>query len=234
MCSNYQPVTRSDRLLKFFGATREKDEPSVDTWPTGLAPMIRLAEDGSGNKRVEDGVFGLLPHFAKEIAAGRRTYNARSETIATLPSYRLSWKKGCAASFQQKASTSRDMRVALPCAGASRFRSARPWALLASTPWKHQDGRTLFTFSMITVNADGHPVMQRFHRPDDEKRMVVILHPEDYDAWLTCSVEQAPNYFQRWSEPLETIAAPLPPRAPRAISGRVIVPPNPPQTGELF
>jgi putative SOS response-associated peptidase YedK len=51
-----------------------------------MAPMIRLAEDGSGNERVEDGFFGLLSHFAKEIAAGRRTYNARSETIATLPS----------------------------------------------------------------------------------------------------------------------------------------------------
>lgn len=31
--------------------------------------------------------------------------------------------------------------------------------------WKHQDGRDLFTFAMLTVNADGHPVMQRCHKP---------------------------------------------------------------------
>jgi hypothetical protein len=35
---------------------------------TGLAPFIRLAEDGSGNKVVSDGPFGLLPQFATELA----------------------------------------------------------------------------------------------------------------------------------------------------------------------
>jgi putative SOS response-associated peptidase YedK len=91
---------------------------------------------------------------------------------------------------------------------------------------------------MLTVNADGHLVMKRFHRPEDEKRMVVILKPEDYDAWLTCSVDQAPNYFRQWMEPLEAVAAPLPPRAPKTISGKVVVPPvpppEPPDAPELF
>ena len=78
---------------------------------------------------------------------------------------------------------------------------------------------------MLTVNTDGHPVMQRFHRPEDEKRMVVILRPEDYDAWLSCPVSQAPGFLQQWCGPLEAVADPLPPRAPRAISGKVVVPP---------
>lgn len=88
MCSNYRPVTRADRLLAFFGVTRERDEAPVDIFPLGLAPFIRRAEDGLGNKRVDDGVFGLLPHFAKELAYGRKTYNARSETVATLASFK--------------------------------------------------------------------------------------------------------------------------------------------------
>jgi len=235
MCSNYQPVTRSDRLLRFFGVTREKDEPSIDLWPTGLAPMIRLAEDGSGNKRVEEGIFGLLPHFAKEIAAGRRTYNARCETVATLASYRLSWKKGMRCIIPAES-------IYEPCyetGTAVRWRIALPFGTPMGIagiywPWKRQDGKMLFSFSMMTVNADGHPVMQRFHRSDEEKRMVVILRPEDYDAWLTCPVEKAAGFFQQWMEPLEAVAAPLPPRAPRAVSGKVIVPPSPPGTGDLF
>ena len=64
------------------------------TWPTGLAPFVRLAEDGSGNRRVDDGAFGLLPVFAKELAYGRKTYNARTETVAKLPSFRSAWKQG--------------------------------------------------------------------------------------------------------------------------------------------
>ena len=48
----------------------------------------------------------------------------------------------------------------------------------------------------LTTNvmiADDHPLMKRFHRPEDEKRMVVILDPEDYGNWLTCGVQDAPG-----------------------------------------
>ncbi len=38
--------------------------------------------------------------------------------------------------------------------------------------------------AMLTVNADGHPVFARMHRPGDEKRGVVILRGGDYDEWL--------------------------------------------------
>lgn len=34
------------------------------------------------------------------------------------------------------------------------------------------------------VNADGHAVTGRTHRPNDEKRSVVILRAADYDEWL--------------------------------------------------
>src|ERR1700712_807147 len=92
MCANYRPVTRMDRMLTFFGVERDRDEVPHDVFPTGLAPFIRRAEDGSGNKVVLDGAFGFLPLFAKEIAYGRKTYNARSETVARLPSFRDAWR----------------------------------------------------------------------------------------------------------------------------------------------
>jgi putative SOS response-associated peptidase YedK len=37
---------------------------------------------------------------------------------------------------------------------------------------------------MLTINADAHPLMQHMHKPQDEKRMVVVLQESDYDAWL--------------------------------------------------
>lgn len=58
--------------------------------------------------------------------------------------------------------------------------------------YEDQDGRSRIGMSMLTVNADGHPVMPRMHKPNDEKRSVVILRPEDYDEWLhTKNVEAA-------------------------------------------
>jgi hypothetical protein len=84
------------------------------------------------------------------------------------------------------------------------------------------------------VNADGHPVMQRFHRPEEEKRMVVVLDPADYDRWLSCPLAEAPWFFKQWMGPLDSFADPLPPRAPKTHSGKVIVPPSlPPGVGDL-
>jgi putative SOS response-associated peptidase YedK len=57
------------------------------------------------------------------------------------------------------------------------------------------DGREMFAFSMLTVNADDHPFMRRFHAPNDEKRMVVILDSEDFEQWLTCPVAEAKERF---------------------------------------
>ena len=81
---------------------------------------------------------------------------------------------------------------------------------------------------------NSHPLMKRFHRPEDEKRMVVILDPEDYGNWLTCGVQDAPAYFRQWNRPLVAQASPLPPRAPKAGSVRTLRPPKPPETGSLF
>ena len=50
---------------------------------------------------------------------------------------------------------------------------------------------------MLTVNADGHPVMGRFHRPADEKRSVVVLEPGQFDAWLGADSVQAAQAMVR-------------------------------------
>lgn len=86
----------------------------------------------------------------------------------------------------------------------------------------------LFAFAMLTVNADDHPVMNQFHPPTAEKRMVVILDPKDFDAWLTCSVEESWQFVRQWHGELETRAAQLPSRARKSTPE-----PTKPSSGEL-
>lgn len=238
MCSNYEAVSRADRLLSFFGVVRQGDESPILAWPTGMAPFIRLAEDGSGNRRVDDGAFGLLPGFAKELAYGRKTYNARTETVASLPSFRSAWKKG--------------QRCIVPAEGifepnwetgkAVRWRIQQPGEVPMGIAgiyeqWTSPEGEKMFSFAMLTVNADGHPVMSRFHKPGDEKRMVVILDPEQYDRWLTCPLAEAPKFFKQWMGQLDTFPAPLPPRAKKTKPAQPPAndqPTSPPPTNDLF
>jgi putative SOS response-associated peptidase YedK len=217
MCSNYEAVTRADRLLSFFGVVREGDEAPVIAFPTNMAPFIRLAEDGSGHRRVDDGAFGLVPGWAKELVYGRKTYNAKSETIAKLPSFRSAWRLGqrcvipAEAIFEPYYETpeSKPVRYRIQQPGEVPLGIAGIWDTWVN-PATNED---MFSFSMITINADGHPVMSRFHKHGEEKRMVVILDPEQYDPWLTCPVANAPKFFKQWMGQLDAYPAPLPPRA---------------------
>ena len=54
----------------------------------------------------------------------------------------------------------------------------------------------LHSFTLLTINADGHDLMCQFHKPVDEKRMVVILPTECHDHWLK-SKPQDSMYFMR-------------------------------------
>lgn len=54
------------------------------------------------------------------------------------------------------------------------------------------------SYTMLTINADAHPLMSRMHRPDpkrppemQDKRSVVAIALEDVDAWLMAPIEQA-------------------------------------------
>jgi len=65
------------------------------------------------------------------------------------------------------------------------------------------------SFSMLTVNADDHPVMKQFHKPGDEKRTPVIIRPDLHDAWLSADTDQAAELMSwRHMPKLEASAAP--------------------------
>lgn len=220
-----------DRLLTFFGVERSQDGPEGDVFPLGMAPFIRLSKEGQpGGKPAlvaEDGMYGLLPHFAAELRYGRRTYNARSETVARLASFKQAWAHGqrciipAEALFEPCYETGKAVRWRIYQSGDVPLGVAGIYRR-----WKNPEGGDLFTFAMLTVNADDHPFYKRFHAPGEEKRMPIILDRAQYLPWLACGVDEAPRYFLPWHGPLSGVAAPL------ARAARVAA--VPPQQDELF
>lgn len=59
----------------------------------------------------------------------------------------------------------------------------------------------------VTVNADDHPFMRNFHKPDDEKRMIVILQDDEYDAWLSASPEESRFLLRQYPADLMTTSS---------------------------
>ena len=254
MCSNYLPVTRRDRLLTFFGVEYSKEElPQREVFPLGMAPFIRLTVEGQEAGRpalvAEDGMFGLLPHFAAEEQYGRRTYNARSETVHVKPSFKAAWiaEQRCIVPaesvFEPNYETGKSVRWRIWQEGDIPFGIAGIYRR-----WRDpKGGPPIFTFTMLTVNADTHPFYKRFHKPGEEKRMPIFLNRAEYGPWLTCEIEKASAFFKQHPGPFLGEAAPLArpakvatePRAkdellpPKPVKAPP-APPPPPAQGDLF
>jgi putative SOS response-associated peptidase YedK len=142
----------------------------------------------------------LVPWFAKTPRLSYSTNNARFEEITTKASFKNSWAHGkrCiipAVSFDEPNWES----------GKNiwwRFLRAdgAPWGLagLWNTWIDKSTGEVVESYTMLTLNADRHPLMNRMHKPDpklgpdqQDKRSVVPIELNDVDTWLAGSQEAA-------------------------------------------
>ena len=183
MCANYTPVTSEERLRAWFAAGHPA--PAVvhypeETWPGYPAPFVRQSRDATApGRELAVGLFGLIPHWSKDLTIGRKTYNARTETVAEKPSFRDAWRKG--------------RRCIVPLDAFYEWKTLpngkkQPYAIsrvdgglmaLAGL-WESKrlaDGTILRTFTIITTAANA--LLAQLH-----DRMPVILAAEDVPHWL--------------------------------------------------
>lgn len=183
MCSNYRPTAR-DRLQRINGRAPAFDYPEED-FPGLLGPFLSNAFPD----KWLPGTFGLVPHWADPKLA-RHTYNARSETVAEKPSFRSAWRARQLAVipmdcfYEPNYETGRAVRWRIARADGQPFGVAGLWERRV-----HDDGPTHWSFTMLTINADAHPLMRRFHKPGDEKRSVVVLDDDAWGDWLNSRTE---------------------------------------------
>ena len=205
MCSHFQAFNDRARFEKEFGAHLPPDHGVHDVWPTYRSVFIRLPpEADAGDEAVParealPGVFGLIPAWAKDDKFARRTYNARSETAATLPSFRDAWRKGHKCIIPAEAIYEPDWRSGK--ARATRIVRSDGGAMGVAglwSAWKGAAGDWILSFTMLTINADDHPLMRNLHKPKDEKRMVVILPEASYDDWLTAPVAKSMELLRQY------------------------------------
>jgi len=193
MCSNFQPITNhhSDWVKQHFNCDLPNSDWRAEAYPTYPAPFIYLE---NGQPRCELAQFGLVPHWATDKKKfGLKTYNARSETVHEKPSYRSAWKErrfglALAESFYEPNwETGKAVRWRIKRGDAEPAAIASIWERFIDK----ETGEIIFSFSMLTINATGHEVMKHFHKPEDEKRSVVVLNDNQYLSWLHANPEEA-------------------------------------------
>ena len=199
MCTRY--IAPDQAEIERFWHIGRHNQPrwTQEVFPRSLGPFIRPAQ-GSNEPELIVGQWGLIPWFAKTAKLTYSTNNARFEEITNKASYKLPWLRGqrCiipALSFDE------------PCweTGKNvwwRFRrsDAAPWGLAGLwNEWTDKaTGEIVQSYTMLTINADHHPIMARMHKPDpklppdqQDKRSVVAIDPANLETWLCGSVIEA-------------------------------------------
>lgn len=202
MCSHYEAAD-PDRIRAAYGVAY--DEPvQKEIWPCYMGPMIRMRgeeerDDDQPLLEALPGQFGLLPIWAKDRKLGRSTYNARTETVAQKPSYRSAWKKAqhcvipAAAIYEPDWSSGKAVPTRITRVDGGMLGIAGLWEY-----WKSPDGDVVHSYTMLTISADQHSLMKRFHHPDKEKRMVVILPTGVQNDWLNAPASESMDFMLQY------------------------------------
>lgn len=187
-------------MERFWSLRPGQAWPGKSVFPRSPGPFIRAEGGDADSKSVVIGQWGLIPWFAKSATLPYSTNNARFEELTEKASYKQPWARGqrCiipAVAFDE------------PCWESGKnvwwtFRHADGdlWGLagLWNTWVDKGSGEIHESYTMLTLNADAHPLMRRMHKPDprygpneQDKRSVVPIERKDVDQWLVGDLDDA-------------------------------------------
>ncbi len=178
MCARYNLHSSPQALAEYFDVAAEDlprtlPLPNFNVAPTQQSPVVL-----DGPRRFEVMRWGLIPFWAKSDRIGRRTINARGETVAEKPAFRAAFRK---------------RRCLVPADGFYEWTGPRgkrqplnihrtdgqPLALAGL--WESHDEFGP-TFTIITTSPSEY--MSAIH-----SRMPVVLEQSNWDAWLSTDDE---------------------------------------------
>lgn len=205
MCGRFFLTTDADTLQQqFHVADVAPVAPRYNIAPT--QDVVAVCQNGDGYRHVKTFRWGLIPQWAKDLSAGAKMINARSETVADKPSFRQ---------------PIRYHRCLIPASGFFEWLrqadgSKQPFyiqrkdgELLAMAgiwdTWK-ESGQVIESCSILTTAANN--LVAKLH-----DRMPVLLSPTEYDQWLDRNITDPQQLMGMYtpypSEPLQ--ATPISP-----------------------
>lgn len=196
MCSHYESLNDREEFFRHFGVAPPPEGGKLDLRPGYLGPFIRrhpLADVGVEAVPACEallGLFGLVPHWSTDTKITKSTYNCRFETAAIKPSFREAYRRNQRCIIPADAIYEPDWRSGRAMATRIEGADGEPLGIAGLwSSWKAPNGGRVMSYTLLTINADAHPLMRQFHKPTDEKRMLVILAPERYQDWLNPALD---------------------------------------------
>lgn len=183
MCGRFTFQVTSEQLASYFNlADAPEMAPRFNIAPSQAAPVIRL--NRSGQPKLAEVRWGLIPFWAKDKAMSARMINARAETVAEKPAYRTPFQRRrclviASGFYEWHTPSTGKVPIYFSHAAGQPLAFAGLW-----DRWQDPQGETVDSCSIITAEAVG--VTKPYHH-----RMPVILDASQYQGWMERETDQA-------------------------------------------
>ena len=177
MCGRYTLKSRAKIIAETFGVRVPPTVPErFNIAPSQLVLAVR-EKPGSHERELVALKWGLVPFWADDPEIASRMSNARSETAATKPAFRSSFRaRRCLivadGFYEWQARDAKKQPYYI------RLKSGQPFGIAGIWDrWDKQAGEPIESCTILTTDAN-EPMMA-IH-----ERMPVVIPPESFDIWL--------------------------------------------------
>jgi len=180
VCGRFTLTTNLGAIAARFGVARFLEEvgPRYNIAPTQTVIVV----NDDGTRHLAHMQWGLIPSWAKDPTIGNRMINARAETVATKPAFRVALRKRrclipADGFYEWQPVGRRKQPVYITLKTREPFSFAGLWAA-----WTAPDGKDIKTCTIITTEAND--LLTSIH-----DRMPVILTREAERVWLDPTIQ---------------------------------------------
>eukprot|EP01032_Pedospumella_encystans_P023112 gene23112-26170_t len=227
MSTQYECLKSADLYAEAFGIAAPLNLLDKEVWPRKQGFFIRKAvlsspvTDESSQPATPEadasapapqaaplvmelaqGQFGLVPTWVKSTSDAKlrstKLAVTRYETMSTSTNTRDTWLSGQRCIIPMQAFLEDDWRSGKAVPTRIARVDGKPMGVAGL--WEHwaKDGETITSFTMLTVNANSHALMNRYQQNGNEKRMPAILNEGSWAAWLSAPVDKAREFMRAY------------------------------------
>jgi len=183
MCGRFTLKTPVERLSEKFQFPQIIPlKPRYNIAPSQSVAVVRRLTDDA-DRTLAMLRWGLIPTWEKDLTKARKPINAKSETVADLPSFRAAFRqRRCLIPadgfYEWKQEGGRKQPVYIAMKDGEPFAFAGLWE-----HWEKPDQEPID--SCVLLTTEPNELLVQVHN-----RMPVILEPKNYDLWLDPDLQE--------------------------------------------
>ena len=227
MSNQYECLKSADLYAEAFGIAPPEVLLGKEVWPRQTGFFIRKAEPTNTAPaepadpaladteltaplpapvplvmELAQGQFGLVPTWVKSASDAKlrstKLAVTRYETMSTATPTRDAWLKGQRCIIPMQAFIEEDWRSGKAVPTRIARVDGKPMGVAGLWERWTQGSEEIISYTLLSVNANSHALMNRYGQNGNEKRMPAILNEGAYVAWLSAPLEKAREFMRAY------------------------------------